>query len=240
MNLGEAVDQIKYKLQEIEIKEQVNQQEQATISSNIERIEEKLKSLESELQENYQRQSQLDLEAIELCRQSEEFQSKLNNLEKIVALSQEYKTLQLEFKDNQDLLNTLHSSITTMGSEDIHADYQIDGLENQNQESEDNQDKEEPESDDLNIDYIKSILPDAEKIYQKLVAHYLEEYHTYQNLIVDGLDLIWCSVAFIAFGRSSYRQMSRKHHPDLEGSDRAMQLINKAWEIAQAYSKENS
>ena len=237
MNLGEAVDRIKYQLQEIEIKEQVNQQEQATISNNIEQIETKLKSLESELQENYQRQSQLDLEAIELCRQSEEFQSKLNNLEKIVALSQEYKTLQLEFQDNEDLLNTLHSSISTMGSEDIHSDYQIEGLDNQNQDSEDNN---EEESDDLNIDYIKSILPDAEKIYQKLVARYLEEYHTYQNLIVDGLDLIWCSVAFIAFGRSSYRQMSRKHHPDLEGSERAMQLINKAWEIAQAYSQENS
>ncbi len=237
MNLGEAVDQIKYQLQEIEIKEQVNQQEQATISTNIERIESQLKSLESELQENYQRQSELDSEAIELCRQSEEFQSKLNNLEKIVALSQDYKSLQLEFKDNQDLLNTLYSSISTISGEDIHTDYHVEGLYNHDQQLED---KDNQESDDLNIDYIKSILPDAEKIYQKLVAHYLEEYHTYQNLIVDGLDLIWCSVAFIAFGRSSYRQMSRKHHPDLEGSDRAMQLINKAWEIAQAYSKEHS
>ena len=90
----------------------------------------------------------------------------------------------------------------------------------------------------LTIEEIKAALPNAEKIYQNLVAGYLEEYKTYQNYIVDGLDLIWYSVAFIAFGRASYRKMSFKYHPDLKrgiGSERAMQLINTAWAISQNY-----
>ncbi|MGL6338387.1 MAG: J domain-containing protein, partial [Waterburya sp.] len=62
-----------------------------------------------------------------------------------------------------------------------------------------------------------------------------EEYKTYQNFIVDGLDLIWYAVAFIAFGRTSYRKMSFKYHPDLDGSERAMQLINTAWSISQNF-----
>ena len=47
--------------------------------------------------------------------------------------------------------------------------------------------------------------------------------------------LAFC-IGFIAFGRDSYRQMSKKHHPDLKsGSERAMQLINTAWRISQQY-----
>lgn len=239
MKLVEAVDQIKYQLQEIQTKEQVNQQEQTAIANNIERLEAELKKLQAELQQQYQRQSKLDQEAIELCRQSEELSNKLDKLEKIEALSQEYKTLQLEFKDNEDLLNTLYSSISNINAEDINSNHDVEGLEAQTQDSGDHEEAE-PDNLDLDIDHIKLVLPDAEKIYQQLVAHHLDEYHTYQNLIIDGLDLIWCSVAFIAFGRSSYRQMSRKYHPDLEGSQRAMQLINTAWEIAQEYSQENS
>ncbi|MDJ0532229.1 MAG: molecular chaperone DnaJ [Xenococcaceae cyanobacterium MO_207.B15] len=237
MNLIQAVNHIKYQLQEIDTKEKINQEEQAATASNIQRLEAELKNLKSELQQQYQRQSELDQEAIELCSQSEDLNNTLKKLEKIAALSEEYKTLQLEFKDNQDLLETLYSSIATISAEDINSEHHFEGLNTQNQDSEDN---EEVEQYNLDIDHIKSALPNAEKLYQKLVAGYLEEYHTYQNLIVDGLDLIWCSVAFIAFGRSSYRQMSRKYHPDLEGSQRAMQLINTAWEIAQEYSQENS
>ena len=81
MKLVEAVDQIKYQLQEIQTKEQVNQQEQTAIANNIERLEAELKRLEAELQQQYQRQSKLDQEAIELCRQSEELSNKLDKLE---------------------------------------------------------------------------------------------------------------------------------------------------------------
>ncbi|MEM6614415.1 MAG: molecular chaperone DnaJ, partial [Cyanobacteria bacterium P01_C01_bin.72] len=87
----------------------------------------------------------------------------------------------------------------------------------------------------ITIDEIKAALPNAERIYQKLVANYLEEYKTYQNYIVDGLDVIWYAVAFIAFGRTSYRKMGFKYHPDLDGSERAMQLVNTAWSISQKY-----
>ena len=90
----------------------------------------------------------------------------------------------------------------------------------------------------ISIDEIKEALPNAERIYQKLVANYLEEYKTYQNYIVDGLDVIWYAVAFVAFGRPSYRKMGFKYHPDLDGSERAMQLVNTAWSISQKYKKD--
>ena len=87
----------------------------------------------------------------------------------------------------------------------------------------------------LTLQHIKTVLPNAELIYKHLIAHNLEKYQTYQNLIIDELDVIWCSVAFIAFGRTAYRQLSFKHHPDLNGSAEAMQLINTAWEISEEY-----
>ncbi|HHP7232283.1 MAG TPA: molecular chaperone DnaJ [Xenococcaceae cyanobacterium] len=235
MNLVETVDRIKYQLQEIESREEANQQEQAAIATNIERLETELKKLESELQQQYQRQSELDQEAIELCRQSEDLNTKLQKLDKIATLSQEYKTLQLELKDNQDLLDTLYSAITTLNAEELNSQHQVTESSTQAQNS---TELTAAELDNLDIERIKSAFPNAEKIYQQLVTRYLEQYRTYQNLLVDELDLIWCSVAFIAFGRSCYRQMCRKHHPDLEGSERAMQLINSAWEIAQEYSPE--
>ena len=75
-------------------------------------------------------------------------------------------------------------------------------------------------------------------IRDRLVAKHLEEYKTYQNFIVDGLDLIWYAVAFVVFGRSAYRKMGFKYHPDLDGSERAMQLINTAWSISQGFAKD--
>ena len=87
----------------------------------------------------------------------------------------------------------------------------------------------------LTLQQIKTALPNAELIYKKLIVRNLEKYRTYHNLIIDELDVIWCSVAFIAFGRVAYRQLSFKHHPELNGSQEAMQLINTAWEISEEY-----
>ena len=92
----------------------------------------------------------------------------------------------------------------------------------------------------ISIEEIREALPNAEKLYQQLVANNLEEYKTYQNFIVDGLDLIWYAVAFLAFGRSAYRKMGFKYHPDLDGSQRAMQLINTAWSICQDFVGETT
>lgn len=109
--------------------------------------------------------------------------------------------------------------------------------ENLQSSSQKNESKEEM---GITIADIKAKLPNAERLYQNLVAKHLEQYHTYQNLIIDGLDLIWCSVAFVAFGKETYKSMSLKHHPDRdpdkEKSAIAMQLINTAWEISQEHS----
>ncbi|MGL5943228.1 MAG: molecular chaperone DnaJ [Waterburya sp.] len=230
MNIMETIAQIKSQLEQVELQEQTNQQEQA-------KINQRLVELETELQQQQQRRNQLDQEALRLYTQAEELKFKLGKLERIASLSKEFLELHEECQDNQDLLNTLYSSVSTK-QEDNQQTSNF-SIFNQNPvESNFSEVKENNEDDvryTITIDEIKQALPNAEKIYQQLVAGYLEEYKTYQNFIVDGLDLIWYAVAFIAFGRTSYRKMSFKYHPDLDGSERAMQLINTAWSISQNF-----
>ena len=229
----EMIPQIEAQLTEIEAQKEANQKEQATISQ-------KIQDLEAKIQRQYNRQNQLDKEAIDLSSKSEQLEEKLSKLNKIASLAQNFQELAEECQDNQELLSTLYSSVSNnviagepkkVVSELTPKNTPKNNNAVLNLEEDLNQDNK------LSIENVKAKLPNAEKIYQKLVASYLEQYHTYQNLIVDELDLIWCAVAFIAFGRGSYRQMCRKHHPDLDGSEQAMQLINTAWEISQEYLK---
>lgn len=225
MNVDGIIAQIKSQLEEISIREQANQKEQAEVNLRIEQ-------LEAEIPKQYRRRSELDEEAIQLYRQAEELKVKLTKMERIACLSREFQELKAEFQDNQDLLHTLYSSVANIAALEPSGDRNKSIAQETNQ----NDDAQDASGYQLSIEEIKAALPNAEKIYQYLVAGYLEEYKTYQNYIVDGLDLIWYSVAFIAFGRASYRQMSFKYHPDLqEGSERAMQLINTAWSISQNY-----
>ena len=154
-----------------------------------------------------------------------------------------------ECQDNQDLLNTLYSSVSSISTENNQPDQTKKTKEQPNfalSKTAKNKANVSPSDRDnyadysISIDDIKQTLPNAEKIYQQLVANYLEEYKTYQNYIIDGLDLVWYAVAFIAFGRSSYRKMGFKYHPDLDGSEMAMQLINTAWSISQDYLKKSA
>ncbi len=231
MDIIETVAQLKSQLKEIELQEQINQQEQAKINQRI-------TELENELEQQHQRRNQLDEEALRLYTAAEELKPKLDKLERIANLSKEFLELHEECQDNQDLLNTLYSSVSGISIEDNPSLYnkshsssiKIESLEEERSKS---------ANYSISIDEIKQALPNAEKIYQQLVAGYLEEYKTYQNYIVDGLDLIWYAVAFIAFGRSSYRKMSFKYHPDYDGSEMAMQLINTAWSISQNFSQES-
>lgn len=239
MDIIETINKIKSQLKEIESQEQDNQQEQA-------RINQRIAELEEELQQQNQRRSELDREAIGLYSKAEELRPKLDKLERIANLSKEFLELHTECQDNQDLLNTLYSSIssTRIGdrppiSTDIHADKPANS-DDLPQPLEGDRLKEEAQDNSysdysISIDEIKEALPNADKVYQQLVANYLEEYKTYQNYIIDGLDLTWYAVAFVAFGRSSYRKMSFKYHPDLNGSEMAMQLINTAWSISQNF-----
>jgi hypothetical protein len=174
---------------------------------------------------------------LKLYTQAEELKPKLSKLERIANLSKDFLELHHECQDSQDLLSTLYSSISTESTEENSQALLNSPLFQQKSTK-----AKEPKAPTQNysdysitIDEIKQTLPNAEKIYQKLVANYLEEYKTYQNYIVDGLDVIWYAVAFIAFGRSSYRKMGFKYHPDLDGSERAMQLVNTAWAISQQY-----
>ena len=229
MNIVETIVQIESQLEQIELQERANQQEQASVSRRI-------LDLETELQQQQQRRDRLDREALKLYTQAEELRPKLNKLKRIANLSKEFLELHTECQDNEDLLNTLYSSFSSASIE-VNKEILLNSpLFRQNQPSNSAITENHNYSQySISIDEIKDALPQADKIYQKLVAHYLEEYQTYQNYIVDGLDLIWYAVAFIAFGRSAYRKMSFKHHPDLDGSQRAMQLINTAWSISQSY-----
>ena len=230
--------QIKSQLEQIELEERENQQEQARITEHI-------INLETELQQCQKRRSQLDEEALELYTQAEELRPKLDKLERIANLSKEFLELHSECQDNEDLLSTLYSSISAESVEDNNGQLLLNSplfKQQPAQAAPSNIPPEIPQTPakdysqyTIGIDEIKEALPNAERIYQKLVANYLEEYKTYQNYIVDGLDVIWYAVAFIAFGRSSYRKMGFKYHPDLDGSERAMQLINTAWSISQKH-----
>ncbi|MDJ0688537.1 MAG: molecular chaperone DnaJ [Xenococcaceae cyanobacterium MO_188.B32] len=269
MNLNDLIAQIQSQLEELANQENINQQEQKATNQRI-------KTLERKIKEQYHRQSELDDEAIRLYRQGEELKTKLDKLNRITALTQEFRDLQTECQDNQELLHTLYSSISLLAKEESididrqtifnddrqliddypfeeqptnsarqEANYQIH-FEDLNAESPQdstsdctqNKQDDEDESTTLTLQYIKTVLPNAELIYKQLIARNLEKYQTYQNLIIDELDVIWCSVAFIAFGRGAYRQLSFKHHPDLNGSEEAMQLINTAWEISEEYLAE--
>ena len=238
MDIIETVAQIKSQLKEIESKEQTNQQEQAKINQRI-------IDLEQELKQQNIRRNELDREALKLYTKAEELRPKLNKLKRIANLSKEFLDLHTECQDNQDLLNTLYSSVSNTSLEnkkpvvtDIYADKPASSQEESLQTDWANDHAWEQKNNanySISIDEIKKALPNAEKIYQQLVANYLEEYKTYQNYIIDGLDLAWYAVAFIAFGRPSYRKMGFKYHPDLDGSEMAMQLINTAWSISQNF-----
>lgn len=239
MHLNDLIAQIQSQLEELADREKANQQEQEVTT-------ERIKILETEIKEQYNRQSQLDDEAINLYSQGEELKTKLAKLTKIAALAEEFKVLRAECQDNQDLLQTLYSSMSLLAeAEHIEIDRQEilnDDRENDRelndtstQEEQQQQQDSKDESVTLTLHNLRTVLPDAEAIYKQLLSSNLEKYQTYQNLIIDELDVIWCSVAFIAFGRSAYRQLSFKHHPDLNGSEEAMQLINTAWEISEEY-----
>ena len=236
MNFAEINNQIETQLKEIVEKEQANQLEQIELSQKIEQLTQNIEQLKQEIQEKHHRQSELDCEALELCSRSEELKEKQEKIAKIQTFSEEFKGLQAEFQDNKDLLDTLYSSISAIA---LPLDPQYNfNLENPtlnfDRETEIDNQTNLTEDFNLSIKEIKTELPHAEKLYQQLVARNLEQYHTYQNLIINGLDLIWFAVGFVAFGKESYKKMCLKYHPDRNGSEIAMQLINTAWEISQS------
>jgi chromosome segregation ATPase len=233
MNIYETIAQIKSQLAQIEHHEAENQQEQSQVTELI-------VNLEAELKQWRRRRDELDEEALKLYTQAEELKPKLSKLERIANLSKDFLELHHECQDSEDLLSTLYSSVSTDSKAEKEEALLNSPLFQQKptQENEPKAAVHNYSDYSITIDEIRQTLPNAEKIYQKLVANYLEEYKTYQNYIVDGLDVIWYAVAFIAFGRSSYRKMGFKYHPDLDGSERAMQLVNTAWSISQKYLKD--
>ena len=239
MDINETMAQIKTQLEQIELSERENQREQAEVTEII-------VNLEAKLEEWRKRRNELDEEALKLYTQAEELRPKLDKLERIANLSKEFLELHNECQDSQDLLSTLYSSISASSAEDNNGQVLLNSplFKQQPAQAVPPITPETPPKDyseySISIDEIRNALPNAERIYQKLVANYLEEYKTYQNYIVDGLDVIWYAVAFIAFGRSSYRKMGFKYHPDLDGSERAMQLINTAWSISQKHLADGS
>lgn len=238
MDFAEINSQIETQLEEIAQKELANQQEQIELAQKIEELTQNIEQLQQEIAQKHHRQSELDREALELCSRSEELKEKQEKIAKIQTFSEEFQGLQEEFQDNKDLLDTLYSSISAIAvPKDLQYNFNLDSQSlNLYQDRFEAEEQTNSSKDfNLSIEEIKAKLPHAEKLYQQLVARNLEQYHTYQNLIINGLDLIWFSVGFVAFGKDSYKKMSLKYHPDLNGSEIAMQLINTAWEISQSY-----
>ena len=175
MNIMENVAQIKSQLEQIDVQEKANQQEQEIVNYRI-------MELESELQQQHKRRSELDEEALQLHTQAEELRPKLDKLTRIANLSQEFLELHAECQDNQDLLNTLYSSVSNISfannghnsSNPLIYDLKQPELEPEPEPLEDNRNNYANYS--ISIDEIKEALPNAEKIYQQLVARYLEEW----------------------------------------------------------------
>ena len=230
MNFTDIINQIEAQLKDIQAQERSNQEEQAQVTQRIEELKLGIETM-------CHRQSELDQEALELCRLGEELKEKKRKIARIQSFSSDFQDLQAEFQGNQDLLDTLYSSISAVAVPDPNFDPNTPVTNSPETQPQNNVRPEQLESEELELSIatIKSQLPHAERLYQKLVAKHLEQYHTYQNLIVNGLDLIWCSVAFAVFGKEAYRKMSLRYHPDQNGSDLAMQLINTAWEISQQH-----
>lgn len=245
MNFPEMIDQLNSELKELSEQEQANQQEQADLAQSIKQLSQEIERLQKEIEQKYHRQSELDNEALELCRRYEELEDKKAKIDKIQSFSVEFQDLQSEFQGNEDLLKTLYSSISAIA---VPTASNFESLSvfpeeasfnpNNSAQAETQSPPDEVDSEPVTtIPLIKQKFASAEKLYQKLVAGNLDKYHVYQNQILDGLDLIWCSVGFVAFGKNLYKKMCLKYHPDLSGSEQAMQLINTAWEIAQDYVK---
>lgn len=242
MNFTSLIAQIQSQLEKLADREETNQKQQQVTNQRI-------KNLENKIKRQYHRQSELDDEAIKLYRQGEELKSKLKKIERIKVLAQEIDDLQEKCPENLEIIENLYSYISLLAQEEgLSVDRQtiLKGKKqsfpnyaskqksrNKNRQATKKNNQDRPVN--LTLQNIKTVLPNAESIYKQLIAHNLEKYQTYQNIIIDDLDVIWCSVAFIAFGRSAYRQLSFKHHPDLNGSAEAMQFINAAWEISEEY-----
>jgi chromosome segregation ATPase len=236
MNLVETIAYIQSQLKQIEIQQEENQREQAATSLRIE-------ELEAEVKQQYKRQSELDSEAIELYTKAEEFNTKLEKLTRISSLSEEFEQLQRECKDNQELLETLYVSIFESAERNKYLRISIEDLTSNEDdripEKKSSIDISDTMSPEVTIEKIREKLPDADQIHQQLSEWYSEKFEIYDRCPIDNMTVAWYSVAFIAFGRSLYYRLSRKHHPDMDGSDGAMQLINAAWEVSEDYLSSN-
>jgi chromosome segregation ATPase len=236
MNLVETIAYIQSQLKQIEIQQEENQREQAETNLRIE-------ELEAEIKQQYKRQSELDSEAIELYTKAEEFNTKLEKLTRISSLSEEFEQLQRECKDNQELLETLYVSIFESAERNKYLRISIEDLtsneDDRISEKKSSIDISDTMSPEVTIEKIREKLPDAEQIHQQLSEWYSEKFEVYDRCLIDNMTVAWYSVAFIAFGRSLYYRLSRKHHPDMDGSDGAMQLINAAWEVSEDYLSSN-
>lgn len=233
MNIIKNITQIESQLEQIQLREKANQRKQAKTSQRI-------LELEAELQQQQQHRDRLDEEALELYTQVEKLKPKLDKLKRIANLSQEFLELHTECLGSEDLLSTLYSSVSAESVKDNIQALSKSPLLKPLAKTQPKTQSNDYSQYSIGIDEIRKALPNAEKIYQRLLGRHLEEYKTYQNFVVDGLDLLWYAVAFIAFGRSAYRKMGFKYHPDLDGSQRAMQLINTAWSISQEFLNDSN
>jgi hypothetical protein len=237
MELSNFIAQLTSQLNEVVIQQEQNQQEQELASKSI-------FELEAQLQQKYTRQRELDFEAIGLYRKAQDIEVKLNKMKRISSIKEEFKQLVRECGNDRQLLDTLYESLVF---DPALNESQIDRTETIEPDPFTKEPfgyaesldvgffKEELEDLNLTVESIEDILPKAREIYQYLTREYSDRQEFYAKETVEGLDFIWCAVAFIARGRELYRKLSRRHHPDLNGTAQSMQFINAAWEVSQEY-----
>ena len=265
MKFPEIIKQIKNQLDSLEKDEESNRQEQIQVAEKIEQLKQDIvaqeqlqKELDHQALDICRQMEELKDKREKLCK-IELFSAGFQDLQSELSTSPElldtlYSSVSAlasmpmnplpPQKGNKKQENAKKKDLKGINIKDIPSQSQFanktDSEKQSNGQQSTNQGKDSLEEFEITIADIKAKLPNAERLYQNMVAKHLEQYHTYQNLIIDGLDLIWCSVAFVAFGKETYKNMSLRHHPDRdpdkEKSAIAMQLINTAWEISQEHS----
>jgi len=114
MKFPEIIKQIKLQLDALEENEESNRQEQVKVAEKIDQLKQEIVAQE-------QLQTELDHQALDICRQVEELKDKREKLCKIELFSTEFQDLQSELASSPELLDTLYSSVSALSNTSINS-----------------------------------------------------------------------------------------------------------------------
>jgi hypothetical protein len=169
-----------------------------------------ISQLREEIQLKYHHQSKIELEIVEVCARQRELKSKLVKLLTMANVVGNLRELLDRIKNDSTLIELFHTSV---GQNERHL---------------------KPSS-GFDLDKIRSSLPNTDAIYQVLSNTYRDTYQACQGYQVENMDVVWCTLAFIAFGRSLYRKFTRNYGFDEQSYANEKLLINTAWDVRCQY-----